>query len=382
MSGEGLVEFRDSNVLHFRVAPGDFVYVPAGTPHRIRAEGPMVQLRYKALDPGREVVSWHCPECSTELWHREFDATSEIPQRVYLEATRSSTATTNLRRCAKCSAIAPGGRRLGHPVGRDRGIARSRARGRTSPARRTAIAFLRRRTASRCARTCSSCMRTTTTQLLPLFPYLGPGAMLPAGALFRGRPGCGVRALLPSQQRGGGHDLLRCAERARRGRRDVHRREDARSAGAAARPNDPNAFLVSVITQRQQDEGREQKESVIFRCSECNNKLHQVDYSAELPDPDRPDLVTGGRDRRRVRHVPHHVGQHPRHRLVQLRREGAHLHPVWSRQRTVPRRERGVGRTTSTATKSSTRHDICSTRPRARPRRPRQPSEASAASPR
>ena len=38
LSGEGFVEFRDSNVLHFRVAPGDFVYVPAGdsAPHPSR----------------------------------------------------------------------------------------------------------------------------------------------------------------------------------------------------------------------------------------------------------------------------------------------------------------------------------------------------------
>ena len=107
MSGEGFVEFRDSNVLHFRVTPGDFVYVPAGTPHRIRAERPMVQLRYKALDPGREVVAWHCPECSTELWHREFDATSEIPQRVHLEAAEEFNANEALRRCTKCTTIHP-----------------------------------------------------------------------------------------------------------------------------------------------------------------------------------------------------------------------------------------------------------------------------------
>ncbi|HTN81711.1 MAG TPA: hypothetical protein VMK16_18730, partial [Acidimicrobiales bacterium] len=81
LSGEGFVDFLDSNVRYFRVTPADYVYVPGGTAHRIRAEGPMTQLRYKALDPGGETVSWCCPECGAELWRRAFDATSETPQR-------------------------------------------------------------------------------------------------------------------------------------------------------------------------------------------------------------------------------------------------------------------------------------------------------------
>ncbi len=138
-------------------------------------------------------------------------------------------------------------------------------------------------------------MRTTTTQLLPLFPYLGPGAMLPAGALFRGRPGAEygrffhrnseeeVNVCFGAQQALGAAGVMFIGGK-------MHEVQ-----APLLDTNDPNAFLVAVITQRQQDEGREQRESVIFRCSECNNKLHQVDYSAELPDPERPDLVTGGR---------------------------------------------------------------------------------------
>ena len=133
LSGDGFVEFRDSNVLHFRVAPGDFVYVPAGVPHRIRAEGPMVQLRFKALHAGSEVVSWHCPECSTELWHREFDSSNEIAQRVYLEATNEFNSNESLRRCATCAATHPVVDVAGTRLGRGRGISRHRARGRTRP---------------------------------------------------------------------------------------------------------------------------------------------------------------------------------------------------------------------------------------------------------
>jgi len=294
LSGEGFVEFRDSNVLHFRITPGDFVYVPAGTPHRIRAERSMVQLRYKALDPGKEVVSWHCPECNTELWRREFDATSEIPQRVYLETTAEFNGSDDLRRCAKCSAVHPpvdvSGAQWGEIatwLDAERADAPPRATNsdRLPPANdreplRTNVFEL---------------MRTTTTQLLPLFPYLGPGAMLPAGALFQGRPGAQYGRFFHRNSEEevsvcfGGQNALGAAGVMFIGGK-MHEVQ-----APLLDTNDPSAFLISVITQRQQDEGREQRESVIFRCSECNNKLHQVDYSAELPNPDRPDLVTGGR---------------------------------------------------------------------------------------
>ena len=294
LSGEGQVEFRDSNVRHFRVGPGDFVYVPAGTPHRIRTEGPMVQIRYKALDPGRELVSWHCAECSTELWHREFDATRDIPQRVYLEATEEFNGNETLRGCSKCSTIHPvvdvSGTKwaeIADFLEAERADAPSHApKGDRLPAAkdreplRTNVFEL---------------MRTTTTQLLPLFPYLGPGAMLPAGALFRGQPGAEygrffhrnseeeVNVCFGAQQALGAAGVMFIGGK-------MHEVQ-----APLLDTNDPNAFLVAVITQRQQDEGRDQRESVIFRCSECNKKLHQVDYSAELPDPDRPELVTGGR---------------------------------------------------------------------------------------
>ena len=293
MSGEGSIEFRDSNVLHFRVTPGDFVYVPAGTPHRVRPEGPMVQLRFKALDPGSEVVSWHCPECSTELWHREFDATREIAQRAYLEAVESFNGDDARRRCPKCSAI--------HPVVDVSGakwaeiaawLDAERADASTPATNTDRLPAAKDREPLRT--NVFELMRTTTTQLLPLFPYLGPGAMLPAGALFQGRPGAEFGRFF---HRNSEEEVSVCF-----GAQGALGAAGVMFIGGKMHevqaplldPNDPNAFLVSVITQRQQDEGREQRESVIFRCSECNNKLHQVDYSAALPDPDRPDLVTGG----------------------------------------------------------------------------------------
>ncbi|MBV8227512.1 MAG: hypothetical protein JO232_20235 [Verrucomicrobia bacterium] len=48
MSGRATVLFKDANVLRFALRPGDFIDVPAGTPHRIVSESESIQIRYKA----------------------------------------------------------------------------------------------------------------------------------------------------------------------------------------------------------------------------------------------------------------------------------------------------------------------------------------------
>ena len=107
LAGEGLIEFHDAPVMEHHVSPGDFVYVPAGTPHRIHAQTPLVQIRFKARDAGLEAVAWYCPGCHAELWRREFETASEIPQRVYLEACEEFDARDNLRTCAACGTVHP-----------------------------------------------------------------------------------------------------------------------------------------------------------------------------------------------------------------------------------------------------------------------------------
>ena len=381
LSGEGQIEFRDTNVLHFRVAPGDFVYVPAGTPHRIRPEQPMVQFRYKALDPGREVVSWYCPDCNAELWRREFDASSEIPQRIYIEATEEFNRTEELRRCAKCSAV--------HPVVDVSGTrwaeiaAWLEAERADAPARTTNGDRLPPANGPRAA--AHERVRDDADDDHAAAPPLSlprPGSDAPRWRALPRQARSGVRALLPSQQRGGGHDLLWRAELARRGRRDVHPRKDARSPSAAARSE--RSRRLPRICDHAASTGRRPRAARVgdLPLLRVQQQAPPVRLLGRAPRP-RPSRPRDRRTpRRRVRHVPHHVGQHRRHRLLQLRREGAHLHPMRPRQRIRSPPRAGVGRTTSTATTSSTRHDICSTSPQARPRRPRQPSEASAASPR
>ena len=102
MSGEGRVEFPDGPVRFHPVVPGDFVYVPSGTPHRMVPEGECVQLRYKAEHPGLEAVTWYCDSCGAELARDIWDTEVEIPQEGYLRACREFNADGERRTCSSC----------------------------------------------------------------------------------------------------------------------------------------------------------------------------------------------------------------------------------------------------------------------------------------
>ena len=102
MSGQGRVEFPEGPVRYHLVVPGDFVYVPSGTPHRIVPEGECVQLRYKAEHPGLEAVAWYCQGCGAEIAREVWDTAVEIPQEGYLRACREFNADAARRSCASC----------------------------------------------------------------------------------------------------------------------------------------------------------------------------------------------------------------------------------------------------------------------------------------
>lgn len=107
MAGEATIEFKDAPVLYHAVEPGDFVYVPAGTPHRIVPRTESIQVRYKADKPGLEGVAWYCEECQAELWRVEWDTADELPQEGYWRACMMFNATPGQRTCAQCGAEHP-----------------------------------------------------------------------------------------------------------------------------------------------------------------------------------------------------------------------------------------------------------------------------------
>jgi 3-hydroxyanthranilate 3,4-dioxygenase len=107
MSGEGKIQFKDAPVLWHPTEPGDFVYVPAGTPHRILPITECVQLRFKARRPGLEAVAWYCEQCGAEVYREDFDTQSELSQEGYWRICQMWNADVRKRVCPKCGAEHP-----------------------------------------------------------------------------------------------------------------------------------------------------------------------------------------------------------------------------------------------------------------------------------
>jgi hypothetical protein len=107
LSGESRLELRDSSVNSFAVHPGDNVYVPAGTPHRVTPLSEVVQLRYRPQEAGLEGVAWYCPGCDRELHRVEWDTTDTVSQQAWTDACTSFNGDDRLRRCSDCGAQHP-----------------------------------------------------------------------------------------------------------------------------------------------------------------------------------------------------------------------------------------------------------------------------------
>jgi hypothetical protein len=107
LSGEAKLLLRDSSVNTFALAPGDNVYVPAGTPHRLVPLTESVQLRYKAGKAGLEGVAWFCEECGLELCRAEWDTAEAVSHRAYYDACRAFNDDPQARACRRCGAEHP-----------------------------------------------------------------------------------------------------------------------------------------------------------------------------------------------------------------------------------------------------------------------------------
>ena len=107
MSGAGRVEFVDGPVNYQTLEPGDFVYVPGRTPHRIVPTEVSVQYRFKAEKPGLEGVCWYCEKCGEELWREIWDTAQELPQEGYLRSCQEFNGDAGLRTCGSCGEIHP-----------------------------------------------------------------------------------------------------------------------------------------------------------------------------------------------------------------------------------------------------------------------------------
>lgn len=132
-------------------------------------------------------------------------------------------------------------------------------------------------------------LRGANTTLIPLFPYLGPGAIVPAGAMMLGHEAGGYGRFFHrnSQEEivvswGSNDHMLQAGILVVGGKMHEVKAQ-------ISDPTDPSAFAVAVITQRQAADGQ-QTEAVIFRCAGCNERLFSHQYDASTGGHDEPYL--------------------------------------------------------------------------------------------
>lgn len=107
MSGRCTVHLRESNVLNYPMAQGDHVYMPGGTPHRIRPDGEGVLIRYVTNEPALRAAMFVCEQCGAELYRLEW--TQELVDdavAIYAEICRRFNEDSSRRSCQHCGAIA------------------------------------------------------------------------------------------------------------------------------------------------------------------------------------------------------------------------------------------------------------------------------------
>ena len=107
MAGTGRLLMKYSSVLWEPMQPGDFVYIPAGTPHRYMPTTESLQTRYKAEPAGLEGVAWFCEACGTEIARDEWDTAEQLPQDGYWAACQNFNATLERRTCLSCGQVHP-----------------------------------------------------------------------------------------------------------------------------------------------------------------------------------------------------------------------------------------------------------------------------------
>lgn len=127
-----------------------------------------------------------------------------------------------------------------------------------------------------------SAMQKGNTALMPLFPYLHPGAMVPAGAVLRGGPDRSyghffhhntVDEVVVAFAANG--SLLQTGQVFVGGR--VHGVNSF-----LKNEKDPASYAVMCITQRQ-SEGEAQKEAVSIQCAKCRTQVFRRDFDATPP---------------------------------------------------------------------------------------------------
>ncbi len=137
-------------------------------------------------------------------------------------------------------------------------------------------------------------MQHANTQLVPLFPYYGPGAIVYSGALFRGGPGYDVGHFFHNNTV---HEIAFVwgASGALLDTGRIMATPSLHGVNSFLRdPESPESFMVIAICQRQTG-GEPQTEQLIWRCAKCHEHLfvHEFTESPSESHDDRfPEFPT------------------------------------------------------------------------------------------
>ena len=107
LTGEGEIRLAGERSERLQLVAGDSVYLPAGIPGRVITHTLSLQVRFKAVPPGREVAVWYCSDCQAVVYWRSIDAATQIPQAAYWQAVQDFNTDAASRTCPECKAELP-----------------------------------------------------------------------------------------------------------------------------------------------------------------------------------------------------------------------------------------------------------------------------------
>ncbi len=307
MSGTARVEFRGTSVNYFNVQIGDYVYVPAGTPHRYVPKTESIVLRYKAEYAGLEGLAWYSGKTGEELSRIVWDTSEELPQEGYLRACTAFNADPAMRTCKTTGEVLP---TIDLSPYRWAALAKeireAEASERARAEKMGRIKEVAKRTDLTIAPPAEDCdplrvnvyefAREATAALAPMFPYFAPGSIVPCVALQdpggRGPMGYFVHynTVQEVNVSFGARDSYQVPGGVQVGPNTHGVGQKPGQAG-----NSGSMINIGVITQRQAV-GEPQKELIIFRCEKCDAEMARSDYNAhDFPDklesPAEPWLI-------------------------------------------------------------------------------------------
>jgi hypothetical protein len=126
-------------------------------------------------------------------------------------------------------------------------------------------------------------MMVANTQLAPLFPYFGEGAIVPAGAILRGGKDRDFGQFFHSNTV---DEVVIAFGSAGSVTETGFVFVGANMHGVNSflkNQEDPNSFNVVTITQRQRANGEKQREAVTMRCVKCKEIVAQLEFESTPP---------------------------------------------------------------------------------------------------